>query len=138
MDVTHLQVYKQRYQKNIVMATSRPAFSEFETCYDEQFQHRYGFYRQIISHVVHKYLECGDLHRGFARIKYPDCQHEYLVAFSCGGRWFPESRSSFTFPVDITSRWCSSGIISKRHYCFRFRIDNMFLLFRRSSVIFSL
>ncbi|MFC1831215.1 transposase zinc-binding domain-containing protein [Thermodesulfobacteriota bacterium] len=35
-----------------------------------------------MNHVVQKYLECGDLHQGFARIKCPDCQHEYLLAFS--------------------------------------------------------
>ena len=46
-----------------------------------------GFTGQLI-HIVRKYLECGDLHQGFARIKYPDCHHEYLLAFSCRGRWF--------------------------------------------------
>ena len=63
-------------------------FFEFEERYDELFQKKYGFYRPVISHVVRKYLECGDLHKGFARIKCPDCHHEYLLAFSCRGRWF--------------------------------------------------
>ncbi len=26
-------------------------------------------------------LDCGCLHNGFARVKYDDCGHEYLVAF---------------------------------------------------------
>ncbi|WP_234981209.1 transposase zinc-binding domain-containing protein [Desulfopila aestuarii] len=38
--------------------------------------------------MTNKYLECGDLHEGFARIRCPDCHHEYLLAFSCRGRWF--------------------------------------------------
>lgn len=63
-------------------------FIEFEEAYDELSQKKYGFYRPVISHVVNKYLQCGDLHQGFARIKCPDCQHEYILAFSCRGRWF--------------------------------------------------
>jgi ssDNA-binding Zn-finger/Zn-ribbon topoisomerase 1 len=63
-------------------------FFEFEERYDDLFQQQYGFYRPVISHVVRKYLECGDLHQGFARIKCPDCHYEYLLAFSCRGRWF--------------------------------------------------
>ncbi|MCP3890804.1 MAG: hypothetical protein GY702_18320, partial [Desulfobulbaceae bacterium] len=39
----------------------------------------------VISHVVNKYLECGDLHQGFARIKCPHCQHEYILSLAC--RW---------------------------------------------------
>jgi len=63
-------------------------FVEFEESYDELFQKKYGFYRPVISHVVRKYLECGDLHQGFARIKCPDCYHQMILAFSCRGRWF--------------------------------------------------
>ena len=40
-------------------------FIEFEEVYDELFQKKYGFYRPVISHVVRKYLECGDLDQGF-------------------------------------------------------------------------
>ncbi len=63
-------------------------FDEFEEVYDELFQKKYGFYRPVISHVVRKYLECGDLHQGFAKIKCPDCHHQMILAFSCRGRWF--------------------------------------------------
>ncbi|MDH3328528.1 MAG: transposase zinc-binding domain-containing protein [Desulfobulbaceae bacterium] len=37
--------------------------------------------------MVRKYLECGDLHKGFARVRCPECHHEYLLAFNCRGRW---------------------------------------------------
>jgi hypothetical protein len=63
-------------------------------CYDDQVQSRYGFYRPVVSHVVQKYHGCGDLHQGFAKIKWPDYQHEYLLAFSCRGRWFCPSTDS--------------------------------------------
>ena len=32
------------------------------------------------------FLQCGDLHQGFARVRCPDCQHEMFVAFSCKQR----------------------------------------------------
>ena len=35
-----------------------------------------------------KFLDCGDLEHGFARVRCDHCQHEYLLAFSCKGRWF--------------------------------------------------
>lgn len=60
-------------------------FEEFELRYDELFSRKYGFYLPIISHVVRKYLECGDLQEGFARVRCPDCHHDVL-AFSCRGR----------------------------------------------------
>ena len=34
------------------------------------------------------YLKCGDLAEGFARVRCLECHHEYLLAFSCRGRWF--------------------------------------------------
>ncbi|WP_347489003.1 transposase zinc-binding domain-containing protein [Desulfoscipio sp. XC116] len=38
--------------------------------------------------VIYKYLDCGDLHLGFARVKCDDCNHEYLLPFSCKRRHF--------------------------------------------------
>jgi len=63
-------------------------FDSFEQIYDERFSHDYGFYRPVISDVVRAYLKCGDLKQGFARVRCPDCHYEYLLAFSCRGRWF--------------------------------------------------
>jgi transposase-like protein len=63
-------------------------FQEFESLYPEKYQERYGFYRPVIQKVVEKFLDCGDLTQGFARIKCGQCQHEYLLAFSCKGRYF--------------------------------------------------
>ena len=38
--------------------------------------------------VIYKYLDCGDLHQGFARVKCEECHHEYLLPFSCKRRYF--------------------------------------------------
>ena len=49
---------------------------------------KYGFFRPYTKEVIYRYLNCGDLHLGFARVKCPDCGHEYLLAFSCKRRHF--------------------------------------------------
>jgi hypothetical protein len=41
-----------------------------------------------VMDVIYKYLDCGDLHQGFARVKCDDCNHEYLLPFSCKRRYF--------------------------------------------------
>jgi hypothetical protein len=37
---------------------------------------------------VRKFLECGDLKHGFARVRCPRCREELFVPFSCRGRCF--------------------------------------------------
>lgn len=63
-------------------------FPGFVASYDTKFSRSHGFFRPVISDVVHAYLKSGDLKQGFARVSCPDCHHEYLLAFSCRGRWF--------------------------------------------------
>ena len=63
-------------------------YPEFRRVYAERYQERYGFWRPIIDTVVEKFLECGDLTHGFARVRCPKCRHELFVAFSCRGRCF--------------------------------------------------
>lgn len=83
------QVYKQRKpRESPLWQLLDEYFDEFEERYDELFSKEYGFYRPIVSLIVRKFLECGDLHQGFARVRCPDCHHEYLLAFSCRGRYF--------------------------------------------------
>jgi len=63
-------------------------FETFVQIYDEHFSRQYGFWRPYIEQVIYRYLDCGDLHNGFARVKCKDCGHEYLLAFSCKRRHF--------------------------------------------------
>ena len=55
-------------------------FAEFSTVYDERFAHRYGYWRPVIAEVVEKYLACGILKHGFARVRCGACKHEYLCS----------------------------------------------------------
>ncbi|MFM9953723.1 MAG: transposase zinc-binding domain-containing protein [Opitutaceae bacterium] len=36
--------------------------------------------------AIAAFLRCGDLHAGFTRFHCPDCDHEFLLAFSCKQR----------------------------------------------------
>jgi hypothetical protein len=58
-------------------------FEEFEQVWDDRYAPRFGFWRPYIIDVIHRYLDCGDLHCGFARIKCENCGHEYILGFSC-------------------------------------------------------
>jgi len=63
-------------------------FEELEAVWEDVYERRYGFWRAWIRNVIYRYLDCGDLHCGFARVKCESCGHEYLLAFSCKRRHF--------------------------------------------------
>jgi len=63
-------------------------FETFEQVYEERFERQYGFFRPYIRQVIYRYLDCGDLHNGVARVRCGACGHEYLLAFSCKRRHF--------------------------------------------------
>jgi len=63
-------------------------FEELERVHEERYQARLGYLRPEIGQTIFRYLDCGCLQNGFARVKCDDCGHEYLVAFSCKRRHF--------------------------------------------------
>jgi hypothetical protein len=63
-------------------------YQDFELHYDDHCVRFYGYHRPVVRDVVEAYHQCGDLCEGFTRIRCPDCRYEYLLAFSCRGRWF--------------------------------------------------
>ena len=80
--------YPRRPQESPLWQLLNEHFHHFVAEYEDRFRKAYGFFRQVISDVVQKFLQCGDLKQGFARVRCPECHHEYLLAFSCRGRWF--------------------------------------------------
>ena len=60
----------------------------FRQQYPRQHLARFGPLRPVVTEVIDKFLDCGDLHQGFARVRCPDCRLEYLLAFSCKTRGF--------------------------------------------------
>ena len=63
-------------------------FEQLEAIWPERYEQRYGFWRSYVLDVIYRYLDCGDLHCGFARVRCDQCGHEYLLAFSCKRRHF--------------------------------------------------
>ena len=49
---------------------------------------RYGPWRAVVGEVADKFLACGILDHGFARVRCGACAEEYLLAFSCKARYF--------------------------------------------------
>ncbi len=102
-------------------------FDEFEQVYPERFQARYGFWRPVISTVVLDYLKCGDPREGFARVRCPDCRHEFFVAFSCKQRCICPSchqKRTLVTSINIAENICAP--VPHRQFVFtmpkRFRL----------------
>jgi hypothetical protein len=55
-------------------------FETFEQICEERFMRQYEFFRPYVRHAIQRYLDCGDLPNGFARVRCGDCSHEYLLA----------------------------------------------------------
>ena len=64
----------------------REYFDEFEKVYAERYQKGYGYWRPVVRTSIDKFVKCGDLKEGFARVRCPDCGKEFWVAFSCRQR----------------------------------------------------
>jgi len=54
--------------------------------YDDPFAPTYGPLRASVRHGLEAFRKCGILDWGFARVRCPECKHEYLLAFSCKRR----------------------------------------------------
>jgi hypothetical protein len=44
-------------------------FEALMQVYDDNFSRDYGFWRPYIEKVIYRYLDCGDLSHGFARVR---------------------------------------------------------------------
>ncbi len=66
-----------------------------EQAWDNMYASRYGFWRTYVMTVIYRYLDCGDLHMGFARVRCENCGHEYLskVPYICRSRGFSLTRA---------------------------------------------
>jgi hypothetical protein len=84
-----LSVYHPRQpQQSPLWKLLEKHYATFEQEFEQKYQKTYGYRRAVVDDVVRGYLKCGDLHDGFARVRCPDCCHEYLLSFSCKDRWF--------------------------------------------------
>ncbi len=90
--------------------------------------------RAVEENVLERYLECGDLHRGFARIRCGGCGHDLLLAFSCKTRYF--CPSCHQKRVLAYGDWVESSVlrpVPHRQYVFTVpKLVRPFFAFRRS------
>jgi len=78
-----------------------------QTVYDARFAREYGPWRLVVTQVADRFLTCGVLDHGFARIRCDACTHEYLLTFFCKCHYFCPSchakqLASWTHWLDTT------------------------------------
>ena len=96
----------------------------FEQAYEERFEKLCGFFRPYLKKVIYRYLDCGDPHNGFARVKCKNCGHEYLLAFSCKRRHF--CPSCHQKRVMEFGDWPCEGVLKALPHChFTFSIPKI-------------
>jgi Zn finger protein HypA/HybF involved in hydrogenase expression len=89
MSIGPNRVYKPRYpRESKFYSVLSSYFKAFLNDYDARFQAQYGYLRPVVSEAIYKYLDCGNLTKGFARVRCGSCGEEYLVSFSCKMRYF--------------------------------------------------
>jgi len=73
-------------EKTVLYAIVR---DHLETFLEEPRRHDGDGYPAFLEREFRRYLHCGLLSRGFARLRCAECGFERLVAFSCKGRLCP-------------------------------------------------
>ena len=63
-------------------------FDTLERVNEERFEPTHGPLRRAARAAVGRFLDCGLLEHGFARVRCSECRAEFLVAFRCKGRHF--------------------------------------------------
>jgi len=113
-------------------------FETFIQIYDEQFSQQYGFWRPYVEQVIYRYLDCGDLHSGFAPVKLVlDLIGDAKIAATNIYSHFPASVATSALPA-IRSGWWNSGNGSAWTSLRRFHTGILFSVSRRFSAgIFS-
>ena len=70
-------------------------------------------YPRFVEHEFRRYLDCGLLCHGFARLRCPQCGYERLVAFSCKGKLCP---SCLNRRAADTAAWLVDNLLPEAGY----------------------
>ena len=70
-------------------------------------------YPRFVEHEFRRYLDCGLLCRGFARLRCAECGYERLVAFSCKGKLCPSCLARRTAD---TAAWLVDRLLPEAGY----------------------
>ncbi len=104
-------VYKpRRPQASPLFRLVSDQLHRLQTVYDDRFAREYGPWRPVVTQVADKFLACGVLEHGFARIRCDACTHEYLLAFSCKCRYF--CPSCHAKRLAIWTQWLDTTLLA--------------------------
>jgi hypothetical protein len=70
-------------------------------------------YPRFVEQEFRKYIDCGVLGHGFARLRCPECWYERLVAFSCKGKLCP---SCLARRAGDTAAWLVDHLLPEAGY----------------------
>jgi len=108
---TALGVYKpRRPQASPLFRLVSDHLHRLQAVYDDRVAHEYGPWRPVVAQVTDKFSACGILEHGFARIRCDACAHEYLLAFSCKGRYF--CPSCHAKRLAIWAQWLDTTLLA--------------------------
>jgi hypothetical protein len=108
-----LGIYKpRRPQASPLFRLVQDHLHRLQTVYDERFAREYGPWRPVVGEVTDKFLACGILEHGFARIRCDACAREYLLAFSCKCRYF--CPSCHAKRLAIWAQWLDTTLLATR------------------------
>ena len=63
-------------------------YEKVKAMWEERFERSHGFWRGFLDDIVARFLDCGVLECGFARVFCDHCKDEYLLPYSCKCRGF--------------------------------------------------
>ena len=106
---------------------------KFLEVYPERFGKKYGPLRNEVVETLESYLHCGIPSFGFARVKCTDCNHEYILPYSCKTRRLCPSCAQRQ--LQVFSLFLTEHVLEKvphRHMVFSLpKIIRRCFLFRR-------
>jgi hypothetical protein len=77
-------IYQQRNpQSTPLYFLVESLYDKVKAVWEQRFERACGFWRGFLDDIVMRYLDCGLLECGFARVFCGHCKNEYLLPFSC-------------------------------------------------------
>ena len=115
MQIPPAAVYEARNPRaSSLYALVEDYYEEFERVYGERHHEQYGPWRKVIGEVLRKYLDCGDLHCGFARLACGRCRYQTILAYSCKCRLYAERMNMLsTGASPLVSLWLFKALRSR-------------------------
>jgi hypothetical protein len=105
-------IYRPRYpRRSPLYRLLEDHFERFLLLYEEQFERKYGPLRSVVKRAVYRFLECGILEYGFARVVCRNCKSEFAVGFSCKSRLL--CPSCLAKRLVLWSQWLGERLLAK-------------------------